>query len=530
MKKIYFVFLIFIYGCSSGINYNNIPTTQELSSYQKYINANAPSDEALRVLELLCGYYHSRKEFKNEINTYNNYKILFETRNQNFHDISQLIYNRNFRYNVSELDLSTDAFKIVPKEEQSSEGARLFLDPQNVDSMFSADNSILLYASDGPYVTGKLKPLNYKDERGFWGNTDIFIKLKLKDSTWSDPINLGTNINTEYAERAPFLSKDKKYLFFSSNRPGGFGGFDLYVCKRLAKKTWNEWSEPINLGRYINTANDEFNYRAETNRIFTFLSNYKLNNKKLFYAYKATAIPIVFFNLKVTDTTDTPLHTRISWTEADTNSIDPEKGINYTDEISGQVQLEFSANKKYNILFEKDGYMCLNKTYDFTNINDTTYLNENVLLRKLIKIPRIKRDTIFIKNIDTIKYFDSQLAANKKIGKADISIDSTQNLNNEIESDEYKFIKWNILSNNIDFIVQISAWKDKIRAENLAQKIKNKGYNIIVKKVYLERYKSIFYRVQIDDKFSTLKDAENFTKKNYKKLYSGYNLNKNYSK
>ena len=50
--------------------------------------------------------------------------------------------------------------------------------------------------------------------------------------TWSTPVNLGSTVNTSSQEQAPYLSSDGKTLFFSSNRPGGFGGLDLYVSIR----------------------------------------------------------------------------------------------------------------------------------------------------------------------------------------------------------------------------------------------------------------------------------------------------------
>jgi outer membrane protein OmpA-like peptidoglycan-associated protein len=65
---------------------------------------------------------------------------------------------------------------------------------------------------------------------------------------------MGPNINTEYWETAPSLSPDKNALYFCSNRPGGFGGSDLYVSYRQPNGTW---SAAQNMGPFINTAGDE---------------------------------------------------------------------------------------------------------------------------------------------------------------------------------------------------------------------------------------------------------------------------------
>lgn len=85
------------------------------------------------------------------------------------------------------------------------------------------------------------------------GSCDLYFSFKTKQG-WSTPENLGEPVNTEFWESAPSLSPDKRELYFSSNRPGGFGGKDIYVCRRLGN---GKWSEPENLGAQINTVGDE---------------------------------------------------------------------------------------------------------------------------------------------------------------------------------------------------------------------------------------------------------------------------------
>jgi len=91
---------------------------------------------------------------------------------------------------------------------------------------------------------------NFPD--GF-GSCDLYISYLGPDG-WSRPENLGGNINSESWESAPCLSPDKRDLYFASNRPGGYGGSDIYVCRRLPN---GRWGEPENLGPEINTVGDE---------------------------------------------------------------------------------------------------------------------------------------------------------------------------------------------------------------------------------------------------------------------------------
>jgi hypothetical protein len=76
-------------------------------------------------------------------------------------------------------------------------------------------------------------------------------------SDWSTPINLGASINSAFSDQGPAISKDGLSLFFHSNRPGGFGGFDMYVSQRASVD--DAWGSPVNLGPTVNTTFDEGN-------------------------------------------------------------------------------------------------------------------------------------------------------------------------------------------------------------------------------------------------------------------------------
>lgn len=85
------------------------------------------------------------------------------------------------------------------------------------------------------------------------GSCDIYISYRAPGG-WTEPENLGRNINTDQWESQPCLSPDKRDLYFTSKRPGGFGGADIYVSHLDAK---GRWSAPENLGPGINTPGDE---------------------------------------------------------------------------------------------------------------------------------------------------------------------------------------------------------------------------------------------------------------------------------
>jgi len=116
----------------------------------------------------------------------------------------------------------------------------------NINSTFSEGAQNI--SQDGQWLifTGCLFPEGL-------GSCDLYISYHLKEG-WSKPENLGYTINAESWESAPSLSPDKRDLYFASNRPGGYGGSDIYVSRLLPN---GRYSEPENLGPEINTAGQE---------------------------------------------------------------------------------------------------------------------------------------------------------------------------------------------------------------------------------------------------------------------------------
>lgn len=91
----------------------------------------------------------------------------------------------------------------------------------------------------------------YRDDNG---DGNIYIS-KLDGNYWTPPYKMdASNINSPHWEPSACISADGNFMYFVSNRPGGFGGRDIYQCKRLPNR---EWSHPENLGPTINTPYDE---------------------------------------------------------------------------------------------------------------------------------------------------------------------------------------------------------------------------------------------------------------------------------
>ena len=103
---------------------------------------------------------------------------------------------------------------------------------------------------------------------------DIYVSFRQKDGSWTKPMNLGPEVNTKFTETTPFLAPDGATLYLSSNRDGGLGSNDIYVCKRV-DKTWKHWSKPVNLGPNVNTDGYDAYYTLGASGDYAYLTTFK---------------------------------------------------------------------------------------------------------------------------------------------------------------------------------------------------------------------------------------------------------------
>ncbi len=136
----------------------------------------------------------------------------------------------------------------------------------NAKKLQSPVNSALVEEVVGATSDGNTLLLYYNNDKGF---DDIFVTQKDKKA-YSRPEMLSLTVNSEQGEEAAMISPDGNWIFFSSDRPGGFGGYDIYFARKLPN---GEWSNAKNAGANINTEyNDNFPYLAPDGETFYFSS------------------------------------------------------------------------------------------------------------------------------------------------------------------------------------------------------------------------------------------------------------------
>ncbi len=177
----------------------------------------------------------------------------------------------------------------------------------NIKDLYNDSDFVSYYVSqDGAYL---LMAIERKE--GF-GDRDIYVSFRENEKSWGAPINLGNVINTVGMESGAFLAADGKTLYFSSNGHAGFGGLDMFVSRRL-DNTWKNWSTPMNIGKGINTANNEYNYTIPAKGDFAYFASDNASGQsdifKVELPKEMRPDPVVLYSGKIIDSkTNAPIN------------------------------------------------------------------------------------------------------------------------------------------------------------------------------------------------------------------------------
>jgi len=127
------------------------------------------------------------------------------------------------------------------------------------------------YWDSHPYLSPDGTELYFASNRpGGRGGTDIWVSKRMRSGQWGAAKNLGPEINTSGDEKSPLIAPNGTDLFFASNGHPGLGGSDIFLSKNLGRKGW---SAPVNIGKPFNTAAEEIFLRLSTEEDTVFISS-----------------------------------------------------------------------------------------------------------------------------------------------------------------------------------------------------------------------------------------------------------------
>ncbi|MBN2681525.1 MAG: PD40 domain-containing protein [Bacteroidales bacterium] len=226
-----------------------------------------------------------------------------------------------------------------------------------------------------------LKMYFSSNRAGGYGGKDLYMVNKLPNGQWSKAQNLGPVINTPYDEDSPFMDVDGITLYFSSRGHSTMGGYDLFSSTINEKEIW---SSPENLGYPINTVNDEIYFVITQTKEAGYFSSNRKGGFGLFDIY-AVDMPENWTNymlmLGEITTVDslTIVNCKITLIDQLTNKV---QGIYRPNKRNGKFVIIAMPNKKYKMIVEAGGFHNVIKDIEVNEHNYNKILGEIKLQEK----------------------------------------------------------------------------------------------------------------------------------------------------
>ncbi|MGI9544915.1 MAG: OmpA family protein, partial [Cyclobacteriaceae bacterium] len=297
------------------------------------------------------------------------------------------------------------------------------------------------------YMANNRKTLLMAIEReDSYGDRDLYASFMKDDESWTEPLNLGNVVNSASEESAPFLAADDETLYFSSDGFAGFGGTDIFVSRRL-DDTWQNWSEPENMGPDVNSVNDDEFFNIPASGEYAYYSRgvgednldiFKLN-LPIFYK----PAPVVLVQGKVFNSkSNAPIGgVKILYEKLPDGT---EVGLATSDPETGSYKIVLPSGAKYGYLAEAEGFVAVNANIDLNDLTEYKEIDQDLYL-----VPVEVGATITLNNI----FFD--------FDRASLKDDSYPELKRVIE----------FMSNNQGIEIEIGGHTDSIGPEGYNQSL-----------------------------------------------------------
>ncbi len=252
--------------------------------------------------------------------------------------------------------------------------------------------------------------------RNSYGLRDIYVTFLKDDGNWTTPKNLGPIINTADEESTPYLGTDGRTLYFSSKGHLGFGGSDIYISKRL-DDTWQNWSEPENLGSLVNTANDEIFFHIAYNNRYAYYNQGNGTDADIYRFELPTfhlPLPVIKIEGYVVDKeNEVPIEgAEVTFRNLSDNLIEAKQ----LSDNRGIIDLAIPSGYKYQIEVQADGFVNIEDlTIDFTDIYDNDTVAYRLEMTPIKVGQRIALDNIYFDFDKATLRPESQTQLNKVV-------------------------------------------------------------------------------------------------------------------
>ncbi len=300
-------------------------------------------------------------------------------------------------YNVGTAGISPDGQKMLIFMGGAADPGSLFQitkagDVWSKPSLITPSLNTPKYLESTASITPDGKTVYFASDRlGGQGGLDIFKTTLQANNTWSQPVNLGTEVNSKANEDAPFIHPDQKTLFITSDGHNTMGGRDIFVT-RLNN---NKWTQPENMGYPVNTTTNDnyFTLIADGTRAY-FSSDRKggMGGQDIYFIdlpAESANIPLTMLKGKILNAeTGKPLPTKIYVID---NETDKKLDFVYDpDPVTGNYLIILPPSKNYDMVIESEGFLPYTLNIHIPN---QTYFYE---LYQMVSLKTIKQFDVVV--------------------------------------------------------------------------------------------------------------------------------------
>lgn len=270
--------------------------------------------------------------------------------------------------------------KMKPGVSVSTKTSEGWSAPQSLDII-----NAFIESTDGNYFLANNRRVLIMavDRYDTQGGKDLYVSFLQRDNKWTEPMNLGNDINTASMETSPYLAADNETLYFSSSGFSGYGGSDVYISRRL-DDTWTNWTEPENLGPDINSEGDDVFFNIPPSGQFAYYSKSQEEGNGDIYKIAMPVFyqpaPVVSLRGVVVDAqTSQPVPAKVSYILLPENS---NVGFTVSDSTSGEYEILLPAGSTYEFVAQADGYKSITSTIDLLDQSDFAEIERRIELVK----------------------------------------------------------------------------------------------------------------------------------------------------
>ncbi len=201
---------------------------------------------------------------------------------------------------------------------------------------------------------------------GGFGGRDIYRCKRLPSGEWSKAMNLGPNINTPYEEDSPFIQPGTNTLYFASQGHKSMGGFDIFSSNYVDTGLFGGWTEPVNIGYPVNTTGNDLFYVPTLDKKRAYYSSAAQGGfgdndiyLLIFPEKEETKLTVLRGNV-IDDIGNVPPGAAISIVDANTGDV---AGNYIPNPKTGKYLFILPHSKTYKITYTADGYHPVTNTY-----------------------------------------------------------------------------------------------------------------------------------------------------------------------